>query len=194
MVRLAWHDLRRPSCDDAKACSCRAAVVLSASPQRATHTLSVLRQAAAFEAVAQLTPQAPQATFNSKIASNWLAFMEGMEAVPAAWTASPNASCERWLYLFEDDVDVHPLLAGSGQRAAVARALRAAEERAAALGRPVVYGGLCGARCANRTKVNNLARSNTRPSRPAPRPGQASGAARTASAALRAALGAAGRC
>ena len=25
--------------------------------------------------------------------------------MPAAWTASPNASCERWLYLFEDDVD-----------------------------------------------------------------------------------------
>ena len=40
-----------------------------------------------------------------------------------------------------------------GERHAVERALLAAEARAEALGRPVVYAGLCGTRCANRSKV-----------------------------------------
>ena len=99
--------------------------------------------------------QPPRATFESKIASNWFAFVEALDAAPGAWAGHPSC-CERWLYLFEDDVDVHPQLRGEAH--AVARALLAAEARAESLGRPVVYAGLCGTRCANRTKVTRATR------------------------------------
>eukprot|EP00966_Prymnesium_polylepis_P153030 3535166-Prymnesium_polylepis.1 len=154
LSRLAWQKLPRKapaSCLEPQ-CSCRAAVVLSSRVERATHTLGVLRQTSAFEAIGQLTPQAPRATFHSKITSNWLAFMEGMDALPPVWSTDERG-CERWLYLFEDDVDVHPALRGKCENShcprstvwAVAHALQSAESRAVASGKPVVYGGLCGA-------------------------------------------------
>lgn len=157
VLRLEWKRLRmtETTCTPSVPCSSRVAIVLSASAQRATHTLSVLRRSSAFEAVARLTPQPPRATFESKIASNWLAFVEALDAAPGAWAGHPSC-CERWLYLFEDDVDVHPQLRGEAH--AVARALLAAEARAESLGRPVVYAGLCGTRCANRSKVTRATR------------------------------------
>jgi hypothetical protein len=69
VLRLEWKRLRlKEACSPSTPCSSRAAIVLSGSEQRATHTLAVLRRSAAFEAVARLTPQPPRATFESKSA------------------------------------------------------------------------------------------------------------------------------
>ena len=147
VLRLEWKRLRmtETTCTPSVPCSSRVAIVLSGSAQRATHTLSVLRRSSAFEAVARLTPQPPRATFESKIASNWLAFVEALDATSGAWAGHPGC-CERWLYLFEDDVDVHPQLRGEAH--AVARALLAAEARAESLGRPRWCMRGCAARAA----------------------------------------------
>ena len=98
LLRLDWKQLRPTACTTSVSCSSRAAIVLSSSVQRATHTLAVLRRSAAFEAIARLTPQSPRATFESKIASNWIAFVEALDAASGAWAAQVSC-CERWLYL-----------------------------------------------------------------------------------------------